>query len=312
MGGADRVGAGMQRGDSGLGGGAYHPDRSFDTLACAGGGPLEVLAALEKGVRCALVEPDLGARLVGPAASTLPDGVAVGRTLSFDDRGRIEVPRLRTWLAGCSGASLRVVANGAVGPYLCRPLQQGADVVIEDLGTLLDPTLLPEGFGGPCVAVVARSDRAWGEFWGLLGRQEPEPVLTEGDEARLGSGLRCLSSLSQRRSDAALAVAHYLAAHPAVTWVSYPGLPGDEANESARATFEHGFGPLVAFGVAGGAELCEGGVVGDGKTVVRSRLLPGTQPGAWVFSAGLENALDVVAALDRIIAEGLALGSNGR
>ncbi len=46
------------------GGAPYHPDRSFDTIACAGEGPLPVLAALEGGMHAALVEPALGTRLL--------------------------------------------------------------------------------------------------------------------------------------------------------------------------------------------------------------------------------------------------------
>lgn len=301
-------------GELNLGGGApCHPDRSFDTIACADEDPLSVLAALERGVHAALVEPALGARLLDWGdGRAVPEGIAVAKTLSVGEAARLAVCRLRPWLGGCDSGSLRVVVNVSVGPYLCRPLQMGADVVIEDLGGLLDPALLPDGPSGPRVAVVARNGQAWERFWGQVAATGSPVGLGAADEGRLGAGLRCLSGTTQRRSDVALAVAHYLAAHPGVGWVSYPGLPEDEANTDARATLEHGFGPLVAFGLLG-EEPWDGETTGDGPgRPCRSRLYRGAQPGSLVFSAGTESALDVVGALDRLIAEGLALGSNGR
>ncbi len=291
----------------------YHPDRSFETIACSSDDPLSVLAALEKGSRAALVSPSLGEKLMGLGrGSGALEGVAVCRVLGFDDGGRLAVPRLRSWVGEQVQGMLRVAVNSPVGPYLCRPLQMGADVVIEDLGSLMDPALLPEGLGGPRVVVVARTDWVWESFWDLVGQKDAAQDVSPADCARLGAGLRCLSGTSQRRSDTASAVAHYLDAHPRIPWVSYPGLAGDGANENARATFEHGFGPLVAFG------LPQDGVSDAARpdlalnTAGRSGLYRGVRPGTWVFSAGLESALDVVASLDRIIAEGLALGSNGR
>ena len=55
----------------------------------------------------------------------------------------------------------------------------------------------------------------------------------------------------RRLSDAAQVVACYLACHPAIERVRYPGLKTDKLFEAAASTLRGGFGPIVAFSVAG-------------------------------------------------------------
>lgn len=284
----------------------YHPDRSFDTLACMAIGPLECLAALEKGSRCALVA-SLESLDVSPALD-------VRHAVAVDPTGHLVAERLRTWLGLPGDGRLRVVVNAPLGPYLCRPLQMGADVVVEDLSTLFDAALLPAG-SGPMHAVVGRNEQAEGRFFEALGLDAGAcGVVPAAERAVFLTGLKSLSLLSQRRSDTALAIAHFLAAHPRVAWVSYPGLQGDAANAAARATWSHGFGPWVTFGLVEGEQVTERRASLP-LDAARSHLVP-LGRGAWLASAGLESPLDVVASLDRAIAglgnEGLAHGVAGR
>ena len=66
-------------------------------------------------------------------------------------------------------------------------------------------------------------------------------------------GLETLPLRVQRHSENAKAVAEFLAAHPKVAWVNYPGLPEQpEPTPSPRSTCSGSFGPLVGFGVKGG------------------------------------------------------------
>jgi len=92
-------------------------------------------------------------------------------------------------------------------------------------------------------------------------------------------GLETLSLRVQRHVDNALALALWLDAHPAVEWVSYPGLPSHPAHARAKVILKNGFGGVLAFGVKGGAaaaRLFTDGVklashlvnVGDAKTLV--------------------------------------------
>lgn len=284
----------------------YHPDRSFDTLACMATDPLEGLAALEKGSCCRLV-----ASLEGLDASPALD---VRHAMAVDPAGHLVAERLRTWLGLPGDGRLRVVVNAPLGPYLCRPLQMGADVVVEDLSTLLDAAFLPVG-SGSTYAVVSRNEQAEGRFFEAFGVDVgARDAASAAERAMLPAGLRGLSLLSQRRSDTALAIAHFLAAHPRVAWVSYPGLQDDAANAAARATWSHGFGPWVTFGLVGGGQVAEK-FASLPPDAARSHLVS-LGRSSWLVSAGLESPLDVVASLNRAIAglgdEGLAHGVAGR
>ncbi len=66
-------------------------------------------------------------------------------------------------------------------------------------------------------------------------------------------GLETLHLRVQRHSENALAVAKYLKQHPKVAWVSYPGLEGDPNHATTKRYLKGGYGPLVGFGVKGGA-----------------------------------------------------------
>lgn len=267
--------------------------------------------------------------VVGAGSLGGPDGRAVPgmseapfarvdlyETLAVDAGGRIAVEALRARLAQSEAAGrLRLVANGAAGPYLCRPLKMGADVVVEDLRMWIPPAVLSacglvEG-REPCLVASWTGGKAVDAFIAAFPR--PFRELDAGQDAVLASGLATLSLRSQRMSDNALVVAYYLAADERVAWVSYPGLPEDGANDAARRTLEHGFGPYVAFGVAEarscpascGAGRPHGetpGAAGGGCD--RSRLHRGSAPDGFVLRVGLENPLDIVASLERFLAGG--------
>ncbi len=65
-------------------------------------------------------------------------------------------------------------------------------------------------------------------------------------------GVETLSLRMERHNENGLAVARHLKNHPAVEWVSYPGLEDDPYHEVAKRSLNGGFGGLVAFGVKGG------------------------------------------------------------
>ena len=299
---------------------ALRPDRSFDTLAC---GVWErdpfcaALAALAGGARCMLLGPDAAAALAGWCDGGGTGRVELRATLAVGGDGRLTVEPLRAWLSQpAAEGRLRAVFNGPVGPYLCRPLQMGADVAVEDVRELVPPRLLEAvGLGDgrvPLLVAVCRTDRVGEELEAELAAavdagdvEAPARGLDAMAAELLAEALAPLSLRSQRRSDTALVAAHYLAADGRVAWVSYPGLPDDTANDAARRTMEHGFGPLVAFGLVG---VPDGGGVPTAAPEAlscgcdRSVLACGPVPGSYVLSAGLENPLDVVGALERLIA----------
>lgn len=70
----------------------------------------------------------------------------------------------------------------------------------------------------------------------------------------LGLGLETLALRMERHCSNALAVAEYLSKSPLVSWVSYPGLPGDEQYELAKKYMPNGTCGVISFGVKGGRE----------------------------------------------------------
>ncbi len=68
------------------------------------------------------------------------------------------------------------------------------------------------------------------------------------------TGLETLSLRVERHCENALAVAKHLQAHPDVSWVSYPALPGDRYYERAQKYLPRGCGAIFTFGIKGGAE----------------------------------------------------------
>ncbi len=196
-----------------------------------------------------------------------------------------------------------MVDNTFATPYLCRPLEHGADIVMHSLTKYI-------GGHGTCIGGIlvdgGKFDWANGKF----------PMLTEPDASYHGlryveafgpgayiakarvnllrdlgacispfnaflilQGCETLSLRMERHSANALAVARWLEDHPLVTWVKYPGLPSHPSHELARRYLPRGCGGMIGFGIKGGLEagkkfieatrLCSHlANIGDAKTLV--------------------------------------------
>jgi len=186
-----------------------------------------------------------------------------------------------------------VVDNTFATPYLCRPIEHGAAVVVQSLTKWIG------GHGTSIGGVLVDG----GNFdWGASGRHpgftEPDPSYhglkywdVFGDFPGLGNvafaikarvqlqrdlgaalspfnaqqfllGIETLSLRVQRHCDNALAVARYLREHPKVEWVVYPGFDEHPTKANADRYLKHGYGGVVAFGVRGGLDA--------GKTLIES------------------------------------------
>ena len=197
-----------------------------------------------------------------------------------------------------------MVDNTFASPYLCRPFEHGADVVMHSLTKYIGGH--GTSIGGILVDAGTFDWAASGKFPMLA---EPDPsyhgmVYTQavGEMAYivkartnmlrdLGGcispfnaflflqGLETLSLRMQRHSSNALAVARFLESHPNVTWVRYPGLPSHPSHELAQRYLPRGCGGMMGFGIQGGleagkkfinsVELCSHlANVGDAKTLV--------------------------------------------
>ncbi|MDQ6780295.1 MAG: aminotransferase class I/II-fold pyridoxal phosphate-dependent enzyme [Candidatus Eremiobacteraeota bacterium] len=186
-------------------------------------------------------------RLVDPAqpeaartALAQPGDILIIETISNPRIQVADVARLAS-VAHDRGA-LVVVDNSLASPYHCKPLDLGADAVIESitkfmgghhdlvLGCLLGSSALIEA-----ARTVARRAGLSGpafETW-LATRSLPEL------ELRL-----------TRSSASALAIAQWLEQQPPIRAVRYPGLPSSANHETARRTLRNGFGSVLSFELA--------------------------------------------------------------
>jgi len=150
-------------------------------------------------------------------------------------------------------------------PYLCRPLELGADIVIHSTTKYLS------GHGAATGGVVIDSGNfTWSEnrfpdFTPFIDRKGPLAYLDKvwrehhinfgTTQAPLHSyltmiGLDTLALRMERHQSNTMAVARYLNQRPEVTWVNYPGLTDHPSHETARKLFgEKGFGGMLTFGL---------------------------------------------------------------
>ncbi|MBN2657236.1 MAG: O-acetylhomoserine aminocarboxypropyltransferase/cysteine synthase [Spirochaetales bacterium] len=166
-------------------------------------------------------------------------------------------------------------------PYLIRPLEQGAHIVVHSLTKWMGGH--GTGIGG---IVVDGGKFDWSDRRFKL-YSDPEPSYHDlrfghdlGDLQQLAfilrmrliplrnlgacispdnawiflQGLETLALRMERHCSNALAVARFLKKHPEVSWVRYPGLEDDPAYGTASRELENGFGGMVVFGVREGRE----------------------------------------------------------
>ncbi len=172
-----------------------------------------------------------------------------------------------------------MVDNTVATPWLCRPLEHGADVAVHSLTKYL------AGHGNSIGGIVVGGGAFDWEGSGLFPELvEPDPsyhgiryVAEFGEAAYLTKarvhllrdlggcispmnsflileGIKTLPLRMRKHCENAMEVARFLEDHPEVGWVTYPGLSDHPTHETARAYLEGGFGGLVGFGVKGGLE----------------------------------------------------------
>ena len=177
-----------------------------------------------------------------------------------------------------------IVDNTFATPYLCRPMELGADIVIHSLtkwigghGTFIGGIIVDSGRFDWTDPKFALFNEAEPSYHGLrfardLGPLSPlafilrarlVPLRNLGaclnpDNAWLAlQGLETLSLRMERHCVNALAVARFLKGHPSVAWVRYPGLEDDPAHSTAARVLRGGFGGVVVFGIGGGRDAGE-------------------------------------------------------
>lgn len=173
-----------------------------------------------------------------------------------------------------------IVDNTMASPYLFRPFEWGADLIVHSTTKFLSGH--GTSLGG---AVVESGHFDWGQNDKFPGMTQPDPAYhgltfyeTFGDfgfttRARAVAlrdfgpamapanafytitGIETLALRMQRHVDNASAVAAFLDAHPAVSWVSYAGLPNSPYHALANKYLPRGCGAVFTFGLNGGYEV---------------------------------------------------------
>lgn len=183
-------------------------------------------------------------------------------------------------------------------PYLLRPLEHGADLVLHSA------TKYISGHGDTLAGVVA----------GPKARIDPIRTLV----SHLGSpispfnawlllrGIKTLELRMERHCQNAMKLAEYLATRPEVEKLNYPGLPGDPSHEVAKRLMGDRFGGMVSFEIVGGGEagqqfadalqlFAHGVSLGD----VASLIWPWWEGSLVRVSVGIEGADDLIADFDQ-------------
>ena len=166
-------------------------------------------------------------------------------------------------------------------PFLQRPIEQGADIVVHSLtkwlgghGTSLGGIVVDSGrfdWKSGKFPLLSEPDGSYHNIryahdLGALAplayilRMRLVPLRNLGacispDNAWLFlQGIETLALRMERHCQNALAVARHLQQHKSVAWVRYPGLEGDPSHAVARRVLSNGFGGMVVFGIKGGAQ----------------------------------------------------------
>ncbi|HET6624965.1 MAG TPA: O-acetylhomoserine aminocarboxypropyltransferase/cysteine synthase [Nocardioidaceae bacterium] len=195
---------------------------------------------------------------------------------------KINVVDIRAWADAAHAQGLPLlVDNTAPTPFLCRPFDLGADVIVHAAtkyigghGTSIGGVIVDSGnfdwtahadrFPGLTRPDGAYHGVVWTEAVGNLAYIiRARTVLLRNTGAAIAplnswlflQGLETLHLRMERHSENALKVAQFLQGHDAVSWVSYPGLDGDAYKATADKTLTgRGYGGILSFGLKAGRE----------------------------------------------------------
>jgi O-acetylhomoserine (thiol)-lyase len=171
-----------------------------------------------------------------------------------------------------------MIDNTFATPYLCRPLEWGANIIVHSTtkfigghGTSIGGMIVDGGnFDWAASGRFPNFTEPDGSYHGLVYADlGPAAYILKARvqvlrdigacQAPLNSwlflqGLETLSLRMERHVQNAQAVSEYLEAHPQVNWVSYPGLKSHPDYQAARKYLPKGSGSIFGFGVKGGLE----------------------------------------------------------
>ncbi|MDR2113299.1 MAG: O-acetylhomoserine aminocarboxypropyltransferase/cysteine synthase [Candidatus Accumulibacter sp.] len=241
-------------------------------------------------------DPENFARAITPKTKVL-----YAETLGNPSLNVLDLERVAK-IANDAGLPL-FVDNTFASPWLCRPFEWGAAVVLHSAtkfigghGTTMGGLVVESGkfpwdngnFPGMTDPSIGYHDVRFYETFGNFGftakcRMEMlrtfGPTLSPFNAFLLLQGVETLSLRMERHCANALAVARFLETHAKVAWVNYPALPSSKYHTLAQKYLPRGGGAVLSFGIEGGAEagrkfidsvefLSHLANIGDAKTLV--------------------------------------------
>ena len=250
-----------------------------------------------------------------------------------------------------------IIDNTFATPYLCRPIDFGADIVVHSATKFIG------GHGTSIGGVIIDSGRFPWDNGNFPGLTEPSPgyhgmrfyeqfniyayimkarvetlrdfgpALSPFNAFLFLQGLETLHVRMDRHVQNAQKIAEYLAPHPLVNWVNYPGLAGSPDHALAQKYLPKGAGAIFCFGVKGGREAGKAFIeslemishlanVGDAKTLVihpastthqqmsdEEQINAGLSPDLIRISIGLEDPADIIWDLNQALTKAAKLAA---
>ncbi len=242
------------------------------------------------------------------------------------------------------------IDNTFASPYLCRPFDWGAAISVHSAtkfigghGTTMGGVIVESGKfpwdNGRFPTMTEPSPgyhgvrffETFGDFGFTMkcrmeGLRTFGPALSPFNAFLLLQGVETLPLRMERHCANALAVAHHLQDHPRVSWVNYPGLPGNRYHALAQKYLPRGAGAVLSFGIKGGAAAGQRFIdkvqflshlanIGDAKTLVihpastthrqlseEQQVAAGVPPDLIRLSVGLETIDDILWDIDQALA----------
>ena len=246
-----------------------------------------------------------------------------------------------------------IVDNTFPTPIHCRPFRWGADIVthsttkyMDGHGAAVGGAIVDSGrfdwmahaekFPGLCTPDDSYHGVTYAEKFGLGGAyitkataqlmRDFGSIPSPQNAYYLNIGLETLPLRVAQHCKNGQAAAEYLAAHPKVAWVNYPGLPGNKYHALAKKYMPDGTCGVVSFGVKGGREAASRFMAGlelasiathvaDAKTCVlhpastthrqmndAELAAAGVSPDLVRLSVGIEDSADILADLEKALA----------
>lgn len=251
-----------------------------------------------------------------------------------------------------------IVDNTFATPYVCKPIQLGADIVVHSAtkwigghGTSIGGVIVDGGrfnWNSDKFPTFSEPDPSYNGIryavdFGTLAfitkvrvqlLRDFGAALSPYNAFQLIQGLETLHLRVERHNRNTADLAEYLANHPAVDWVTYPGLESHPSHKLAKSILKNGFGSMIVFGIKGGREAGKTLInnvslwshvanVGDAKSLIihpastthrqlsKEQLKEtGVTEDLVRLSVGIESVRDIINDLNQALGKASGIGSN--